>query len=115
VFKGHRGVVEHLYLNNDKSFIISGGSDGAVRLWDLYSKRQVLRLNLHVNCKNQHSFINELKLSNNEKFVISRGSADKTIIIFNIIEKNEEIKISSQEEFSNQIAFYRELKYFSKF
>jgi WD40 repeat protein len=35
VFRGHRGVLEHLVFHPDGSRLISGGTDGSIRVWTM--------------------------------------------------------------------------------
>ena len=113
-FRGHRGIVEHVELSSDWRSVVSGGSDGTVRLWNLETRKQELRLNQH-SCISGYAFIDKIRQDCDGKYVISRSSGDKSIIIFSIEDKHEIAKINTLDELNAMAGKFRELKEFRSY
>ena len=80
LLEGHTTFISSLVVYDD--FIISGGFDNTIRIWNLKDKRQEAVLEGHT------SSINSLVISRDRKYIISCG--DITVIIWNFAEKIQE-------------------------
>ena len=83
--KYHNGEFKCGAISNDENFLITGGYDTSIRIWDLKSKQQVTCLLYH------KSNVTCLDITKNDYFLVS-GSFDKTLALWDL-NKRELIRI----------------------
>jgi WD40 repeat protein len=76
-FKGHNGSINSICFTPDSKYVLSGGSDHTLILWNVSSGRKVRKFKGHTGP------VNSLDISSDGKFVVS-GSDDKTIKLWKI-------------------------------
>ena len=73
----HRGGVTALAVSNNRKFLVSGGEEGEVRVWEIRTREMV------VNLKQHTAPVTSLKLYDNDSHVLS-ASRDKTIYLWDL-------------------------------
>ncbi|NET08103.1 MAG: hypothetical protein F6K09_22665 [Merismopedia sp. SIO2A8] len=76
IFKGHEGLVSAVVFSRDGQFIVSGGHDGAIRLWGLQEKRLIKTFWGH------DGPIESVALSPDCEYIVS-ASWDNTVWLWN--------------------------------
>lgn len=95
-FEGQKKWVNSLAFSHKEDKIVSGGSDKNIRLWSLYSEKQ-LKKNIG------YSSVNSTKFSKKGDIILS-GGVEGTIKLWNIINE-EEIKINAHRFSINSVIF----------
>ena len=80
----HYGYVDSVTFSRDGKWIVSGSSDGTIRIWDAKSEKQIRKMD------QAKGFYNTVAISPNSKRIVS-GSGDGTIKIWDA-ESGEEIR-----------------------
>jgi WD40 repeat protein/uncharacterized caspase-like protein len=77
VFEGHQGGVNSIVLSKNGKFLVSGGEDKTVKIWDTKTKKIVATLKGHTDS------IKTVAVTFDNKYIASAGY-DKTIKIWNL-------------------------------
>ena len=85
--RGHKGIIRALAITSDNKYIISGGADHTVRIWNLEENSQEAVLYGHTDV------ISSILVTNDCKYIIS-ASNDMTARIWNFKNKTQEQIIS---------------------
>lgn len=72
VLEGHTKVVNSVCISNDNRYILSGGGDNTVRLWDIETARCLEVLEGHTKA------VNSVCISSDNRYILS-GSGDNTV------------------------------------
>ena len=96
--EAHTGPVYSLAITSDNKFIISGGEDKTVRIWNLQDRRQVDYLQGH------KAKISSVIVSGDSKY-IATGSWDLTIIIWKFQEKTQKVVFRGHKQFISSLVF----------
>ena len=73
----HRGGVTALAVSNNRKFLVSGGEEGEVRVWEIRTREMVVHLKQHT------MRVTSLKLYDNDSHVIS-ASRDRTMYLWDL-------------------------------
>ena len=73
----HRGGCTALAVSNNRKFLVSGGEEGEVRVWEIRTREMV------VNLKQHTAPVTALKLYDNDSHVLS-ASRDRTIYLWDL-------------------------------
>ena len=84
ILEAHTADIICLALSSDDNYLISGGSDKTVRIWNLRENSQEKIYRGHTG------IVRSVAISNDVRFIASAGD-DKTIIIWYFLETQEEI------------------------
>lgn len=76
--QGHANNMSCVSYSTDGQLIATGGEDGKVKLWNVYSGFCFVTFNEHTNA------ITQLAFSGNKKFVVS-SSLDGTVRAFDVL------------------------------
>nr|KAF6408445.1 WD repeat domain 88 [Molossus molossus] len=77
--QGHEGSVSSCHFARDTSFLVSGGFDKSVSIWDVGEGYRKISL------KGHDDWVMDVAMSNNKKWILS-ASKDKTMRLWNIEE-----------------------------
>ncbi|MBW4570986.1 MAG: caspase family protein [Tolypothrix carrinoi HA7290-LM1] len=76
-FRGHEGYVSSVAISQDGQTIVSGGTDGTVRLWNLQG------LSLAEPLRGHEGWVNSVAISQDGQTIVS-GGADGTVRLWNL-------------------------------
>ena len=79
-FDGHTGFVSSVEITTNRKYLLSGGYDHTVRIWNLRKKRQVSVLQVF------NDIIYSLALTSDKKYIVSGGC--DTIRIWKLVTKH---------------------------
>ena len=82
-YEGHISGVSSVAITSDNKYIVSGGSDNTVRIWNLQNKTQEAVLEGHTGS------VSSVAITSDNKYIVS-GGYDKTIRIWNFQERTQE-------------------------
>ncbi|OMJ69276.1 hypothetical protein SteCoe_33048 [Stentor coeruleus] len=102
--EGHLSGISNISVSDNESYIISGGADKTVRVWNCKNGSQNLVLRQHkgpVHC---------VCLSDDGKYAISGGS-DKDIIVWNLYTKEHIFTLTGHKAAVNSICISKDNKY----
>lgn len=98
VFTSHSGCVHDLAFNNDRSILMSGGSDSLVRLWHPNTGKASLNLKGHIGD------VFTVAISNNGRYFASGGS-DCKVLVWSLDKLQEPISFDSHTAYVSSLAF----------
>ncbi len=84
----HEGAVIALTLTPDEKQIISGATDGTIKVWNLTTAAEILTFTGHTKT------INSLAVTSDQKLLVS-ASEDTTIKIWDLVTKTEKITLNN--------------------
>lgn len=94
---GHTKQMLCLDMSPDSSFVITGGKDSLIVLWDIKNQEVIAKLNYH------KGVITDIKFHPEKKWFTS-GSSDNTVIIYNYDSKSIVHKLTLHEGDISSIA-----------
>ena len=81
--EGHTDPVSSVAITSDSKYIVSGGYDNTVRIWNLQDKTQEAVLQGHTGS------VRSVAITSDNKYIVS-GGYDKTVRIWNLQDKTQE-------------------------
>lgn len=96
-FEGHIRLVEALEFSHDGNWIISGGVDETIKIWDVNKKSLVSSISCPSHCVNT--------LSNSVDGILATGGKDSTIRLWDVSSKSELAILEGHEASIRTIAF----------
>jgi WD40 repeat protein len=100
LLEGHSGPVMCCTTTLDGKYLISGGWDSSIRIWDLHTFRHVARLKGHTD------HVLSVVVSKDSKFIIS-ASDDSTIRIWSLASQQEETTLMGHSSWVNEVVLTR--------
>ena len=97
VFEGHIRLVEALEFSHDGNFLVSGGVDETIKIWDINKKSLVGTISCPNHCVNT--------LSNSVDGILATGSKDYTIRLWDIASRTELAVLEGHKASIRTIAF----------
>ena len=76
VLKGHTDCVNSVAITSNNKYIVSGGDDKTVRIWNLQEKTQEAVLQGHTG------YVTSVAITNDNKYIVSGGN-ENTVRIWN--------------------------------
>ncbi|PZU91583.1 MAG: hypothetical protein DCE90_19535 [Pseudanabaena sp.] len=98
MLNSHSGAVFSLAFNSDRSILMSGGSDGSVRLWHPSTGKLSLNLKGHIGD------VFSVAVSNNDRYFASSGS-DCKILVWRLDKIQEPISLTEHTAYVSSLAF----------
>ena len=80
MLQGHNKKVSSVAITSDNKYIVSGGEDNTVRIWNLKDRTQEAVLEGHSDS------VISLAITSDSKYIVSCGN-DKTVRIWNLQKK----------------------------
>lgn len=96
-FEGHIRLVEALEFSHDGNFIVSGGVDETIKIWEVSKRTLVGSISCPNHCVNT--------LSNSVDGILATGGKDSTIRLWDIASKSELAVLEGHEASIRTIAF----------
>ena len=81
--EGHTELISSVAITSDNKYIVSGGRDKTVRIWNLKDKTQEAVLQGHT------ASVNSVAITSDNKYIVS-GGWDDTVRIWNLQDKTQE-------------------------
>ncbi|MBI4851329.1 MAG: serine/threonine protein kinase [Acidobacteria bacterium] len=97
VFEGHIRLVEDLEFSHDGNFVISGGVDETIKIWDINKKSLVGTISCPNHCVNT--------LANSVDGIVATGGKDSTIRLWDVTSRSELALLEGHEASIRTIAF----------
>jgi WD40 repeat protein len=98
IFEGHTEPVSSVKFSCDNKYAISGSWDNTIRLWDIYTGKEVKRFVGHTNK------VNSVCCSPNGRFILS-GSCDRSVRIWDMFTGKEIRSFDGHKDIVNSVCF----------
>lgn len=82
IYKGHNSIVTSLAATQSNQFVLSGSSDGSIKMWNLQKKTQESELIGHKKA------VKSIAITSDDDLAIS-ASEDSTLIVWDLNSKNQ--------------------------
>ena len=89
IIEGHTGWVASVAITHDNKYVVSGGGDNTVRVWNLEYKRQEAVLQGHTDR------VKSVAVTQNNKYVVS-GGGNNTVRVWNLLDKRQKTIIDEK-------------------
>ena len=101
---GHKAAVRCAVFSPDGKYIISGGNDATIRLWEVHTGRELRVFEGHL------AAVTSIAYSPDGRFVVS-GSEDMTLRLWDVTNGKEIRRFQGHEAAVNSVAYYPNGKY----
>jgi len=101
---GHKAAVRAAVFSPDSKYIISGGNDATVRLWEGHTGREIRVFEGHVGA------VTSVAYSQDGRFFVS-GSEDMTVRLWDVTSGKEVRRFQGHDASVNSVAYYPDGKH----
>lgn len=104
IYDNHFDILICVVASSDESFLVTGGRERYIRVWDLKSKSQMYYLNKH------KGEVMSIAILSGDKFLLS-GSLDCTVRLWNLENRKQEFKFKGHTHYVTSVLISKDSKY----